>query len=49
MSRTDPQVAIRLPESLKAWVKARAEENRRSQNAEIVFRLEQAKKLEEAA
>lgn len=49
MSRKDPQVVVRLPDALKEWLKCQAVVNHRSQNAEIVFRLEQAKKLEEAA
>ena len=49
MSRQDPQVVVRLPEPLKEWLKAQAIHNRRSQNAEIVFRLEQAKLLQDAA
>lgn len=47
--RTNPQMKIRLPQELKAWIEAKAAENVRSQTAEIVYRLEQAKKLEEAA
>lgn len=46
MSRADSQVVIRLPEPLKNWLKAMAEENRRSQNAEIVHRLQQLKDAE---
>lgn len=49
MSRQDPQVVVRIPEQLKDWLKAQAIENRRSQNAEIVFRLEQARRQQEAA
>lgn len=48
MSRKDPQVAVRLPEPLKEWLKSQAVVNHRSQNAEIVFRLEQARKIQEA-
>lgn len=40
MSRDDPMMRIRLPDDLKAMVKARAEANHRSMNAEIVARLE---------
>lgn len=49
MSRQDPQVVVRLPEQLKEWLKQQAAENRRSQNAEIVFRLEQARRHQDAA
>ena len=49
MSRQDPQVVVRLPEQLKDWLKAQAVENKRSQNAEIVYLLEQARRREEAA
>lgn len=40
MTREDPMMRIRLPEDLKAKVKACAEGNRRSMNAEILARLE---------
>ncbi|WP_371136057.1 Arc family DNA-binding protein [Pseudomonas sp.] len=49
MSRVDPQVVVRMPENLKAWLKEQAKANRRSQNAEIVYRLEKAKSQAEAA
>lgn len=49
MSRSDPQMAIRLPVELKAWLAATAVMNRRSQNAEIVVRLEAARAAESAA
>lgn len=48
MSRDDPQMAVRLPVELKAWLAATAVLNRRSQNAEIVFRLEAARAAESA-
>lgn len=47
--RTDPQMVVRVPEELKVWIKVQAALNRRSQNAEIVYLLEQAKKQQEAA
>lgn len=40
MSRDDPLMRIRLPDELKAKVKALADANHRSMNAEIVARLE---------
>ncbi|RUV75948.1 MAG: Arc family DNA-binding protein [Mesorhizobium sp.] len=36
MARTDPQVAVRLPPDVKAFLKAEAKENASSQNSEIV-------------
>ena len=48
MSREDPPLRIRLPEELKAIIQARAGENRRSMNAEIVRRLEWSLEAEEA-
>lgn len=48
MSRKDPQILLRLPESLKEWLKMQAAKNHRSQTAEIVYRLEQSKELQEA-
>lgn len=47
--KADPQMVVRVPEELRVWIKVQAALNRRSQNAEIVYRLEQAKKLQEAA
>ncbi|WP_275098047.1 Arc family DNA-binding protein [Sedimenticola hydrogenitrophicus] len=44
MSRTDPQVKVRLPAELKDYIQETAGENHRTMNAEIVFRLEQSKK-----
>jgi hypothetical protein len=35
-----PQMKLRLPETLKDWLTAQAEVNRRSVNAEVVFRLQ---------
>jgi hypothetical protein len=49
MRQSQPQMKIRLPQHLKDWIEEKAAENVRSQNAEIVYRLEQAKKLQEAA
>ncbi|MCB1439944.1 MAG: Arc family DNA-binding protein [Nitratireductor sp.] len=36
MARNDPQVAVRLPPEVKAFIKAEALENASSQNSEIV-------------
>ncbi len=37
MSRKNlPQIVIRLPEDVKAWIAAQAEKNYSSQNSEIV-------------
>lgn len=49
MEQRGHQMKIRLPAELAEWVKSQSIANCRSQNAEIVFRLEQAKKLQEAA
>ncbi|MDR6377331.1 Arc family DNA-binding protein [Paraburkholderia caledonica] len=35
-----PQMKLRLPAALKDWLMAEAEVNRRSVNAEVVYRLE---------
>lgn len=42
-----PQMKIRLPAALKGWIKAMAARNRRSENSEVVFHLEQCKSREE--
>lgn len=49
MRQNQPQMKIRLPKYLKDWVEEKAAENVRSQAAEVVFRLEQARKLEQGA
>lgn len=36
MARSDPQVSVRLPPEVKAFLKAEARENASSQNSEIV-------------
>ncbi|WP_312374281.1 Arc family DNA-binding protein [Stutzerimonas nitrititolerans] len=49
MSHIAPQLKIRLPKALKDWIEREARTNCRSQTAEIVYRLEQARKQQEAA
>ena len=49
MGRDDPKLIVRMPVELKAWLAATAVLNRRSQNAEIVVRLEAARAAESAA
>lgn len=49
MDQRGNQMKIRLPDNLKQWVEGQAKANHRSQNAEIVYRLEQAKQQQEAA
>lgn len=39
---------VRLPEDLKQWLKHKAVDNFRSMNSEIIARLEQSRKAEEA-
>ncbi len=47
MSREDAQVVVRLPERLKSWLKEEAAKNHRSQNSEIVHRLEKSQQNDE--
>lgn len=42
MSREEPQINIRISKELKAKVKSRAQNNRRSMNAEIIQIIEDA-------
>lgn len=44
MARNDPQVAVRLPPEVKAFIKAEARENASSQNSEIVRAIRAAMK-----
>lgn len=48
MARSDEQTNVRLPAHLKDWLKAKASEARRSVTAELIFRLEESRKSEEA-
>lgn len=48
MSRTDEMSYIRPPAEIKGWLKKKAQESRRSFTAEVVYRLEQSRKSEEA-
>ena len=41
--RDEPKMMVRLPVELKAWLASTAVMNRRSQNAEVVYRLEAAR------
>jgi hypothetical protein len=47
-ARTMPQVNIRMPAELKAWLEVQAKENSRSLNAEINVRLFSGLKKENA-
>lgn len=49
MARSDPQVAIRLPPDVKAFVKAEAIENASSQNSEIIRAIRERMKTKGAA
>jgi hypothetical protein len=40
---SEHQMKIRVPIPLKEWIDEQSRENRRSMNAEIVFRLEQCR------
>ena len=45
-ARAMPQLNLRVPESLKDWLKEKAESNHRSLNGEIIFIFEQYKLME---
>ncbi|WP_407650648.1 Arc family DNA-binding protein [Comamonas resistens] len=47
-SKTLAPSPIRIPEELKLWLKHKAVDNFRSFNSEIVARLNESRKLEEA-
>ncbi len=40
MKRSDPQMKIRLPSEVKAWIASEAARNRRTQNAQLVVCIE---------
>lgn len=43
MSHSIPPFGLRLPPDLKQWVEDQARQNLRSQNSEIIYRLEAAR------
>lgn len=45
--KQQPPTPVRLPQELKDWIKARAEANLRSMNAEITTLLMRAREIEE--
>ncbi|MFT8480340.1 Arc family DNA-binding protein [Gluconobacter oxydans] len=49
MPRTDPQMKIRLPPDLHAYVKRRAQQERRSMNSEIVLLILREMEKEKAS
>lgn len=46
MKRSDPQLKVRMPSDLLSWLKDSAQRNQRTQNGEIVHRIQQAKDAE---
>lgn len=46
-SKQQPPTPVRLPQELKDWIKARADANLRSVNAEITALLIRAREVEE--
>jgi hypothetical protein len=42
MSRTDPQLRVRLPPEIRDWLERNAAQNRRSINGEIIICVEEA-------
>ncbi|WP_415503353.1 Arc family DNA-binding protein [Acetobacter sp.] len=47
MTRRDPQLHIRVPEEVKAWLEKNARENERTLNGEAVFQLKQGMERKE--
>ena len=45
--RTDPQFKLRIPADLLGWLKDQASTARRTVTAEILFRLEQSRGVQE--
>ncbi len=48
VGRGSPAAMLRLPDELKRWLHHQAIDNRRSLNSEILVRLEQSRKQQEA-
>lgn len=49
MARHDEQTNVRLPAELKEWLKEQAAQARRSVTAELIFRLEQSRAVQQQA
>jgi hypothetical protein len=47
-TKQQPPTPVRLPQELKDWIKARADANLRSVNAEITALLMRAREIEES-
>ncbi|PWJ75262.1 Arc-like DNA binding dprotein [Pseudaminobacter salicylatoxidans] len=41
MSRTDPQISLRVPPDVKKWLSQQASRNMRSLNAEVVMAIKE--------
>lgn len=48
MSRGDPEIRVRVPLPIKAWVQRRAERNLRTQHSEVVAVLKETMDRENA-
>lgn len=48
MATLSEQTNVRLPAGLKEWLAAQARENHRSLNGEVVHRLEESRRKDEA-
>ncbi|WP_415419234.1 Arc family DNA-binding protein [Acetobacter malorum] len=42
MRKRNPQIHVRIPEEVKAWLENSARENERTMNSEVVFQLKWA-------
>ena len=47
MARSDPQMNLRIPEELKAWIDQESRRNGSSQNSEVVRAIRERKDLQE--
>ena len=47
MARGDAEMRIRVPHDVKAWIEKEAKDNLRTQNAQIVHVLKEAKAAED--
>lgn len=44
MAKDDPYFRMRIPREIKDWIENEAKENKRSQNSQIIYCIEQQKK-----
>lgn len=48
MAKDDPYFRMRIPREIKDWIENEAKENKRSQNGQIIYCIEQKKAADQS-